>query len=166
MVVDGPSGYQRDDDNEAETGAVDFDAAVYDDGEEDSAAFFRRHGFEGGWDRSWSVGRFDPDAEEHFRGVYDTLYRFRAASGAKAYMERAAEYFEDSGFEDTEVRRFSVAGIPGSKGYAMSDPDYGTEAAVLFTKDRYTVEIVCSEHNVDKAKEIASAMARDQYSRL
>ena len=163
----GPAGYRRESDREAETGAVDFDAAVYDDGEEDSAAFFRRHHFEAGWDRAWSRdGVEDADGEAPYYDVYDTVYRFREAGGAEAYMRRVVEYIEETNeVMEVEATTFTVPGVPGAKGYVASEDDYHF-AAVVFTKGRYTVRIEGSEESKDKAKEVASAMARDQYNRL
>lgn len=168
IVSAGPADYRRETDREAETGAVDFDAAVYDDGEEDSAAFFRRHHFEAGWDRAWSRdGAEDDDGEAPYYDVYDTVYRFREAGGAEAYMRRVVEYIEQLN-DDMEVQAttFTVPGVPGAKGYAVSDEDFGHYATVVFSKGRYTVHIESSEESKDKAKDIASAMARDQYARL
>ena len=168
IVTAGPAGYRRESDREAETGAVDFDAAVYDDGEEDSAAFFRRHHFEAGWDRAWSrEGPEDEDGEAPYYDIYDTVYRFREAGGAEAYMRRMVEYVEQMN-EDTEVQAttFTVPGIPGAKGYVASEEGFGSFATVVFTKGRYTVQIDSTEESKDKAKDVASAMARDQHARL
>lgn len=167
IVTAGPAAYRRESDGEAETGAVDFDAAVYDEGEEDSAAFFRRHHFEAGWDRAWSRGNIeDEDGANPYYDVYDTVYRFREGSGAEAYMRRVVAYIEETN-EDMEFRTttFTVAGVPGAKGYAASDEDYHF-ATLVFTKGRYTVQIDSTEESKDKSKEVASAMARDQYARL
>lgn len=168
IVAAGPAGYRRESDRDAETGAVDFDAAVYEDGEEGSAAFFRRHHFEAGWDRAWSRGDIeDEEGESPYYDVYDTVYRFREASGAEAYMRRVVEYIEQMN-DDMEVQAttFTVPGVPGAKGYAVSEEDFGHFATVVFTKGRYTVRIESSEESRDKAKDIASTMARDQYARL
>lgn len=168
IVTAGPAGYRRESDREAETGAVDFDAAVYDDGEEDSAKFFRRHHFEAGWDRAWSRGDIDDeDGKNPYYDVYDTVYRFREGSGAEAYMRRVVEYIEETNETmEFEATTFTVPGVPGAKGYVASEEDFGSFATVVFTKGRYTVQIDSTEESKDKAKEVASAMARDQYARL
>lgn len=168
IATAGPAGYRRESDREAETGAVDFDAAVYDDGEEDSAAFFRRHHFEAGWDRAWSRGDIDDeDGKNPYYDLYDTVYRFREGSGAEAYMRRVVEYIEETNEAmEFETTTFTVAGVPGAKGYVASEEDFGHFATVVFTKGRYTVQIDSTEESKDKAKEVASAIARDQYARL
>lgn len=167
MSTAGPAGYDRDDDEEEGNGEIDFEAAVEYDGEDDAEEFLRRHHFEGGWDRSWTRSDYDEDDEDAlWTHVSDTVYRFREASGANAYMDRMVKFAESMQGEDFRVGTFPVSGIPGAKGYTVSHPEWGETAAVIFTKGRHTGLIDATEESADKAKEIASSMARDQYSRL
>ena len=168
MVVQGPPGYQRQNDDDAVTGRIELEDAVEQDDEDDAEEFFRRHGFEGGWDRAWMRGEWDEEDEDSFPiETYDTLYRFRAASGAAAYRDRVSRYIEEGAEgEEVEITTFTVEGVPGAKGYAGSHPEYGSGAFVVFTKDGYCVTVESTEETAGKAKEVASFIARNQYDRL
>lgn len=110
-VEDAPAGFERQPDDEGDTGPSDQAKAISDDGEdgaEEALAEFRR-GYQWLWENA--------DGSQ----LISFVYEFCDEGGATGYMERGRELTES---EATDVTEFDVAGLEGEATSAGSGDGY------------------------------------------
>jgi hypothetical protein len=168
LITELPSGYARQPDDVGDTGPSDLAKAANDDGGEDALEFYEGNGFIAGYQRMWGMGitREDDgtanldDAEI----VVVFLYAFQQPQGAEATLQRTVDALESRASQG--VTAFEPDGIPGAKGFAGGDPSEGYGAFVLFTKGSLIVQMLVGSQNATGSRELANALAVDQYDRL
>jgi hypothetical protein len=150
LVTAVPSGYRAQPDDVGDTGPSDLAKAASDDGDPDATAVLTSAGFVAGYQRLW-VNQNDDE-------LIVFLYQFAQPAGATSYNERS---IAGSG----PATAFAVAGVPGAKGFSVSDAQ-NTSAVVFFTKGAYLVQVVSNTSAGKAQSELVTTIATDQYQRL
>lgn len=144
---------------ESETGPIDLARAVDDDGDDDAAAFLTQQGFLQGYQRDWYKG--EADAE-----VTARLYRFQAAGGAQAYLERVVKSMSQvSTGAGVHTETSPVDGVPGAMMVTATEGSYRS-AVVVFARGVHFSGMVVSDDGSFNSSQLGQDLARRQYGRL
>jgi hypothetical protein len=144
-------------DQVGDTGPSDLAKAVRDDGTPGAEQALRSEGFVEGYLRQW-VGPARAD-------ITVFVYQFATAAGSQADFQRGTVNLANQ--SPPGATPFTVDGLPTaqSNGLIGSSPNLSA-AVVTFTSGVFLAEVVCDGPALAGLQDCASAIAKDQFSRL